>query len=202
LPEGPLIRRARDDDAAATARLLYLTSPGGFTLFGGSERGGLRLIERAFATPGNDCAREVITLAELGGEVAGVLSAFPADEGAERRRHFIRVTLRHRPPWRWLRIVRLGRAGSRRSPAPPPGSFYIDSLATGGRFRRRGVAQALLAEAERLARERGLGSLALDTRESNSGARALYERLGFEVSARVPGAPPIPALVGYVKRLG
>src|SRR5438046_6775057 len=33
-------------------------------------------------------------------------------------------------------------------------SLYIDSLATAERFRRRGVAAALLEEAERIARER------------------------------------------------
>jgi ribosomal protein S18 acetylase RimI-like enzyme len=201
LPDPPLIRPARGDDAAAVANLIYLTSPGGFMLFGGGKQGGLRLIERAFGRSGNDCAREVITVAELDGQVAGVMSAFPADEGDERRRRFIRVALRRRAPWRWPRIVRVGRIGASRSPTPPPDSLYIDSLATAERFRRRGVALALLDDAERMARERGLPSLALDTRQSNTGARALYERLGYEVSAEVPAGPYIPALVGYVKRL-
>jgi ribosomal protein S18 acetylase RimI-like enzyme len=202
LSERPLIRAAREEDARAAAALLYLTSPGGFGLFGGGRRGGLRLLEAAFAAHGTDCSRDVIRLAELDGEIAGVIAAFPSHEGNERRRRFVRLAMRRRPPWRWPRMVRVARQGARLSPDPPPNSLYVDSLATADTFRRRGVATALLEDAERGARERGLTALALDTQVANSGARALYERFGFEVSVELPGAPPIPAQVGYVKRLG
>jgi len=202
LPEPPQIARPREEDAAAVARLIYLTSPAGFRVLGGGERGGLRLIEAAFATPGTDCSRDVVTLAELDGEVAGVMAAFPAPEAMERRRRFVRLALRRRPPWRWPRVVLMARHGVRHAPTPPADSLYIDSLATAASFRRRGVAAALLEEAERIARERGLSAISLDTRAANSGARALYERDGYEAVAEVPASPVIPALVGYVKRLG
>lgn len=198
----PLICPAREEDAAAVARLIYLTSPAGFKLFGGSEERGLRLIEAGFGTTGTDCSREVITIAELDGELAGVMAAFPTPEGDERRRRFVRLARRRRPPWRWPRIWLLARHGGRHAPTPPAASLYIDSLATAERFRRRGVAAALLEEAERIARERGLPAIALDTRASNTGARALYDRHGYEVTAEVPASKQIPALVGYVKRLG
>jgi GNAT superfamily N-acetyltransferase len=201
LPDSPHTRPARADDAAAVARALYLSSPDGFGAFGGGKNGGLRLIERAFASPGNDCSLEAVSVAELDGEVAGAMAAFPASEGGERRRRFIRLALRRRAPWRWPSLVRVARLGAEHAPTPPADSFYIDSLGTLERFRRRGVAQALLDQAERRARELGLPSVALDTRESNSGARALYEQHGFELSVEVPAAPPIPALVGYVKTL-
>jgi GNAT superfamily N-acetyltransferase len=183
------------------ARLIYLTSPVGYRLFGGDERRGIGLIEAAFASSGTDCARDVITLAELDGEVAGAMASFPTGEGDERRRRFVRTALRRRPPWRWPRIVSVARHGARHSPTPPAESLYIDSLATAERFRRRGVAAALLAGAEREARELGLPALALDTRATNTGARALYERLGFEVDVELPAVPPLPPLVGYVKTL-
>ncbi len=184
------------------AALLYLTSPGGFALFGGSPQGGLRVIEASFRRAGTDASREVLTVAELGGELAGVMAAFPAREGDPRRRRFMRTALRRRAPWRWLGIWRLARHGARQAPRPPEAAFYIDSLATADRFRRRGVARALLEEAERLAREGGHRSLALDTRAENTGARALYEQFGFEIGEERPAAPPVPALVGYVKVLG
>ena len=196
------IRPARAEDAQLVASLIYLTSPGGFILFGGSERRGVKLIEAAFSTPGTDCAREVVTLAELDGQVAGAMAAFPAIEGEERRQRFTRLAMRRRPPWRWPRIAAVARNGARRSPKPPPDAFYIDALATAEGYRRRGLAEALLSEAERLARENGLEALALDTTVANSPARALYERFGFEASEEVPASPPIPALVGYVKKLG
>jgi ribosomal protein S18 acetylase RimI-like enzyme len=202
LPDGPVIRPALDDDGSAVARLIYLTSPDGFKLFGGNEQRGLLLIEAAFRRPGTDCSRDVVTVAELDGEIAGAMAAFPSTEGDERRRQFVRVAMRRRPPWRWPRIRRVARHGASHAPTPPRGSFYIDSLATAERFRRRGVAAALLEEAERVALGQGLSSVALDTRSSNMGARALYERLGYDVHVEVPASRPIPALVGYVKRLG
>jgi ribosomal protein S18 acetylase RimI-like enzyme len=199
--ERPLIRPAREGEGSAAAPLLYLTSPGGFMLFGGGRRGGLRLIESVFRMTGTDNSHEVVWLAELDGRVVGAMALFPAAEGDERRRRFLRAALRRRPPWRWPRIARVAREGLRRSPKPPDDSLYIDALATAENARRRGVAVALLEEAERLARERGLGALALDTTESNAPARALYEKLGFVVTEEVPASPPIPATVGYVKRL-
>lgn len=197
----PLIRPARSDDVHAVAALLYLTSPGGFKLFGGSERGGIKLIESAFRTPGTDSSRDVVWLAELDDDVAGVLAAFPADEGDARRERFLHVALRRRAPWRWPRIRKVAREGAARAPKPPRHSFYIDALATSVDHRRRGVATALLEHAEKLAGDGGFACLALDTTASNSDARALYERHGFEIGQEVPAAPPIPAMVGYVKQL-
>jgi ribosomal protein S18 acetylase RimI-like enzyme len=171
-------------------------------LFGGGAKGGVRLIKASFRTPGTDNSCDVVTLAELDDRVVGAMAAFPASEGEGRRKQFLRVALRRRAPWRWPRIWRVAREGTRRAPRPPEDALYIDALATAEDARRRGVAAALLGEAERLARERGLGALALDTTASNTGARALYERFGFEKGEEVPAAPPIPAMVGYVKRLG
>jgi ribosomal protein S18 acetylase RimI-like enzyme len=201
LSERLRVRPARDEDAAEAAPLLYLTSPGGFMLFGGGRRGGIRLIESAFRTPGTDNSREVVVLAELDERVVGAMALFPAAEGPERRGRFLRVALKRRPPWRWPRIVRVAREGASRAPIPPDDSLYIDALATAEDARRRGVARRLLEEAERMAREHGFGSLALDTTRGNEAARALYERFGFEIGEEVPAAPPIPAMVGYVKRL-
>jgi ribosomal protein S18 acetylase RimI-like enzyme len=201
LPDEPITRAPQPDEAGEVAALLYLTSPGGFALFGGSPRGGVRVIQDAFGRTGTDNSREVVTVAELDGRVAGAMAAFPVSEAEERRRRFLRTAFRHRAPWNWLHIWRLARHGSRHAPQPPVDAFYVDALATSGEFRRRGVASALLAEAERLARERGCPALALDTVAENSGARALYARFGFEVGEERPAAPPVPALVAYVKPL-
>lgn len=46
--------------------------------------------------------------------------------------------------------------------------------------RRRGIARALMEEAELLAKERGIVFLSLEVRESNLAARSLYSSLGFE----------------------
>jgi ribosomal protein S18 acetylase RimI-like enzyme len=48
----------------------------------------------------------------------------------------------------------------------------------------RGVGRALMAYAERWARERGHSRLTLSVFESNRRAQKLYERAGFEVEMR------------------
>jgi ribosomal-protein-alanine N-acetyltransferase len=57
--------------------------------------------------------------------------------------------------------------------------LHIANVATATQSRRQGIGSRLMARAERFARERGLLSLYLEVRESNTGARAFYRRLGF-----------------------
>ena len=66
--------------------------------------------------------------------------------------------------------------------------LYVDALATDAAHRRRGVARALLAEADRMAADAGLDGVALDTGIENRAARALYERTGFSPQLAAPGA--------------
>jgi ribosomal protein S18 acetylase RimI-like enzyme len=201
LPERT-VRAPEPEEARAVAELLYLSSPGGFDFFGGGRRGGLRLIETAFVKPDTDSSREVVTVVEIEGRLAGAMAAFPQSEAETRRWGLVRHALRRRAPWHWPAIRRMGREGASATPKAPEDAFYIDALATSPDFRRRGVARALLEEAERRARAAGLPWLALDTTAANEGARRLYESYGFEVGEERPARPPIPALVGYVKRLG
>jgi len=85
--------------------------------------------------------------------------------------------------------------------------LYVDALAVDPAWRRRGVARALLDEADRIAAVRNLRGVALDTGIENRAARALYQRSGFEQR----GLRPVPdersaraiggsGFVGYVKR--
>jgi ribosomal protein S18 acetylase RimI-like enzyme len=84
--------------------------------------------------------------------------------------------------------------------------LYVDALATEPAHRRRGVAGALLEEADRLAAAAGLDGVALDTGIENRAARALYERSGFTPSSLRPAPDERTAralggsgFVGYVK---
>jgi ribosomal protein S18 acetylase RimI-like enzyme len=55
-------------------------------------------------------------------------------------------------------------------------------------FRRRGIGSALVEHSLAQARERGFSAIMFNlVRESNP-ARSIYERAGFEVTGRVPGA--------------
>lgn len=52
--------------------------------------------------------------------------------------------------------------------------------------RRRGVAEALVLALCEALKQRGSGCLTLEVRASNEPARALYEKLGFDLAGRRP----------------
>ena len=60
----------------------------------------------------------------------------------------------------------------------------ITNVATHPDFRRRGYARAVLLALIDEAKRRGLCRVSLEVRESNTGARALYESLGFALCGR------------------
>lgn len=56
---------------------------------------------------------------------------------------------------------------------------YIANIAVDPLYRRRGIASALLADAESFARDASLSFLTLEVRQTNFGAQELYRRHGF-----------------------
>ena len=86
-----------------------------------------------------------------------------------------------------------------------PHRAEIVKMMTRVSHRHRGVATALLREAERMAISRGRWLLVLDTAEEE-GAAGLYERMGFELTGVIPdyALKPHGGLTGtliYRKRL-
>ena len=195
------VRRYRPADREAVAALLYESAGGMYDRYAGSRRHAQRALTRALAREGTTASAEVLRVAELEGRVAGVMSAMPFDEWTPRAQAFLGVILRSVPPWRWPNALWLHRVSGRTAPEPPPSSFYIDSLATEEGSRRRGVARALLEDAESQAREEDLGSVALDTWIDNRPARALYVSAGFVEIAYTPAAGGLPGGVSLLKEL-
>ena len=90
-------------------------------------------------------------------------------------------------------------------PPNQPHRAEIAKMMTRISHRHRGIATALLREAERLAMARGRWLLVLDTAEEE-GAAGLYERLGFRLTGVIPdyALKPHGGLTGtliYWKRL-
>jgi ribosomal protein S18 acetylase RimI-like enzyme len=202
-----VVRSARADDPADA--LLYLSAARYYDAYAGGAARARLLLRRLYPRAGHTASWEVCHVALAGERIVGVLAAFPADAGDELARRFVRLTLAQSPPWRLPALFRHLRATSRVAPQPPPGVLYVDALATDPAHRRRGVAQVLLAEADRLAAAAGLEGVALDTGIENRAARALYERSGFKQR----GLRPVPdertaraiggsGFVGYVKPTG
>jgi ribosomal protein S18 acetylase RimI-like enzyme len=201
----PVVRAARPEDPAAA--LLYVSAAPYYDRYAGGEERARRLLAAVYPRERHTASWDVCRVALMDGDVAGVMAAFPVGEGEALARRFIRLTLRRLPPWRLPGLVRHLRAAAAVSPQPPAGLLYVDALAVAPAWRRQGVARALLAEADRLAEERGLPGVALDTGIENRAARALYEGSGFEQR----GLRPVPdersaraiggsGFVGYVKR--
>jgi GNAT superfamily N-acetyltransferase len=183
------------------ALLLRESGPDMFDRFAGGRERALRTLARAFERPGNSASAECVWVAEVDGEVAAAMAIFPVAEAPARARAFLRLALRSSPVWRWPSAVRLFVAGGRASPNPPVASLYVDAIATDDRFRRRGAARALLAEAERQARRRHLPTVALDTTLANETARRLYGSEGFDEVAYRPASRGLPGFVALVKRV-
>ncbi len=197
----PSVRPFREGDAPPAVPLLYESSGGMYDRYAGSRALAERAIARALEREGTTASADVVWVAELDGRVVGAMAAMSYDEWTPRAHAFLRVTLRTIPPWRWLSALLLYRASGRTSPQPPESCFYVDSLATEEPVRRRGVARALLAEAERQAREHGLRSVALDTWVDNKPARSLYLSEGFEEVAYTPAVSGLPGGVSLLKHL-
>jgi ribosomal protein S18 acetylase RimI-like enzyme len=200
MPDALALRRAEPRDADAVAALVYESAGGMFDVYAGGRTRALRVIRAAFTASGNSTSREVVTVAEAGGRVVGALAAFPVGELDGRARRFLRVTLRHTPPWRWRATLRVFRLGAAITPPPPADALYVDALATDASHRRRGVATALLDAAGRQAARAGLGAVALDTGLENRTAQALYARTGFSVTERRGPAHGLPGFMGLVRR--
>ena len=63
---------------------------------------------------------------------------------------------------------------------------WLEDLFVADEQRRAGLGEALVAKAIERARERGCGRIELDVSESNPGAWALYERMGFSADYKPP----------------
>jgi len=188
-------------DEQATVPLLYESSGGMYDRLAGNRRLAERTLARALESEETTASSDVVWVAELDGEIAGAMAVMPYAEWTPRAHRFLRATLRTIPPWRWPRALWLYRSSGRMAPEPSPSSLYIDSLATATGHQRRGVARAMLEEAEQMARRQGLRAVALDTWQDNRPARALYVGAGFEEVAYTPATGSLPGGVSLIKEL-
>jgi ribosomal protein S18 acetylase RimI-like enzyme len=200
------VRHATPADPAAA--LLYASAQPYYDAYAGGEDRARALLEGIYTRRGHAASYEVCDVAEVDDALAGVMAAFPVEEGDRRARRFVSLTAPRIPPWRWPGLLRHLRAAGLVSPRPPVHTLYVDALAVDPRFRRQGVARALLAHAEERAAAGGLDGVSLDTGLQNAAARALYESTGFrerevrraptQAVARAIGGP---GFVGYIKAL-
>jgi ribosomal protein S18 acetylase RimI-like enzyme len=199
------IRPARPDDPAAA--LLYESAKPYYDAYAGGGARARALLEAIYPRRGHAASYELCHVAIApGGALVGVVAGFPVPDGDRLARHFVRLSVPRLPVWTWPATLRHLRAAGRVSPTPPLNAYYVDALAVDPAHRRRGIARALLADAEARARRAGLAGIALDTGLHNEAARALYVAYGFSErdvrrapDARTARAIGGPGFVGYFK---
>jgi len=172
------VRPAELEDRADD--LLYLSAWRYYDAYAGGEQAARRILRRVHRRPGHTASVSLCRVAVADGRVVGVIVSFPAGEAEALAVRFLNLTALRVAPWRWPRLVRHLNAASVMSPTPAAGSWYVDALAVAEDARRRGVARALLADAEAIAREQGATGVSLDTGLENTPARRLYEASGYE----------------------
>jgi ribosomal protein S18 acetylase RimI-like enzyme len=111
------------------------------------------------------------TVADLDGEVIGMLHAFPMEEETEETDEPVDFVLE---PYARLEV---------------PGSYYVSAMAVFPEHRGKGLGTQMLETAKEQARDRDCRQVSLLVFERNERAVELYRRHGFEVIDRAPVVP-------------
>ena len=178
---GLKLRQAKPDDKQAVGRLLReaLTPELADAVFGlGVEGDATRYLERLFARPGTLWSYDLVTMAEVNGQVAGMVSHAPWTELARRYRATMWAYLRVYGPLRFPKLWPRLRVLIGASPPVPADHWFIPYLAVFGRHRGNGVAKALLASVHRRAERRASGC-SLYVLAENRAARQFYRQAGY-----------------------
>lgn len=178
--DGLTIRRATKADTERIAEIMAGEPGGEATAIAGSAEGARRLWMDMVRIPGSPMGWEVTTIAEVDGQVLGVLQAGDQESSVKITPGLALLALRVAGPLGILGLVRRLRAQDRVKPAPIPGAYRVRELHVDPRHRGRGIGGTLLDYAEAQAREGGYAQMALTTTTANP-ARHLYERHGFRV---------------------
>src|SRR3954453_21568975 len=155
------VRAAAPEDGADD--LLYVSAHRYYDAYAGGEAAARRMLRRVHPLPGHAASAALCHVAGAEGDLVGVIAGSPAGDGEPLARRFLALTVPRLAPWRWPRLLRHLAAAASVSPTPPPGSWYVDAPAVVPAARRRGVAGALLADAELTALAHGATGVALDT---------------------------------------
>ncbi len=199
-------RAARKDDALALARLWFISSRGILPYyFGGLKKGvaGEEIFQHQLAMEGSAFGYPRWRVAEVAGEVVGVMNVYTHEESALLKDIPLGRMLALGPVamgrfvWRSYQLGDLlglrvkGRLFSEMHHDHLPGSLYVNCLGVDERWQGRGIGAALLQWAREEAHRRGTDSLSLHVWGDNHRAMALYGRHGYaEDQRRFPVLPP------------
>ncbi|MEH7494037.1 GNAT family N-acetyltransferase [Neobacillus niacini] len=122
-----------------------------------------------FREENNRLSYQNMIVADLLGEVAGIVIIYPGEE-ASRLDEPILKRLRKK---RRNEVIFLDKEADE-------GDFYIDTVCVDDRFRGLGIGTMLLKEAEKAALQKGYSRLSLNVAQDNPVAKKLYESIGYK----------------------
>ncbi len=164
------LRWANRDDCAHIAKLFQIAGGGTadyiWSLIGPPGRPLLEIGEERYARQNAAFSYENCVMAEIGGEVAGMMHVFEMLEPAETNGEDIDPVLR---PYDELEL---------------PHTYYISGIAFYPEHRGKGIGSRLLDLAAEIARDRNLNGVSLIAFEQNKAAVRLYQRKGFQTTDR------------------
>lgn len=178
-----ILRDADTADVDAVAWDLETATGAMFSIMLGSRWESV--LRPVIATAGHAWSVERARIAEVDGQLAGVLLGGPAQVpepdaslglgwGATRLR-MTAVGIAFQPFLAFMAHH-------------DPGEWYVTAVSVKEGMRGRGVGGALLDDAVKRAEDLGMDSIALDVDATNAGARRLYEHHGFVVTGTSPRA--------------
>lgn len=182
------VRAATRADADTCARLA-LEPPGGLNLVIASRAARLRVTRQVFLSRATAFGFERTLVADLQGEVAGMVARFSDAEWPALRVRTGVVMVAAAGPLHWPAIVRRGVVEERAMPPIAPSRLYVIALAVDEGHRGRGIGTALLRRVVDEASARGLRAVALDVASDNEAAIRLYRREGFAKISEARIAP-------------
>jgi GNAT superfamily N-acetyltransferase len=182
-----VVRPARPDDLAA-AELVFDAAAAEYTQLAGSAERARRIISLMWARPGHSASFEHALVAEIDGQVVGVMIGFPERDRYRLHRRLLLGSLRHLRPGAWPILLAALLHVALATPRPPRDAYYVGTIAIAGRARRRGVGSTLGYHAEVAAAERGFPTIVAHTGTRHAVARHALERYGLHAqSARRRG---------------
>ena len=175
------LRQALPDDADDFFDLLVLSEPDYEYFFG--ERSA-EAMKRGFRSRRNMYSHRNTIIAECGGRVAGMVLTYGHKDKAAQELPTMLMGL----PYLTLDIIKklplMAEYGNRLG-AVARGEHYISNIAVYPDFRRRGLGAALLRAAEQKALGLNDHTMALETKQTNKNAIALYKKHGYDIAKSI-----------------
>ncbi|RED64082.1 GNAT family N-acetyltransferase [Cohnella lupini] len=187
------IRPADPSDSGPIAKLILLAIQDIANQLTGktTESDVLRQLEAFLNVEGNRFSRSCILVEEIAGEAVGMILCYHGSDSVRLYKPILDY-LRHN-----------GDLAASIDEEADEDEYYIDAIAVDPSHQGKGIAKRLIAAAETKAAGLGYDKIALNVEMNNSGAHALYLKLGYEANKviTIHGKPyrhmvkPLPSFI-------